>query len=392
MKKLLHLSAALSACTLLGCGVAQANSPYISKVYDFRPAPGQFVNELPEYEPGDTHATMLLKATEQIAGDRAPGMISLGAYGGYVVFGFDHPVVNKAGERDFKIYGNALISDRDNRGGSSEPGIVMVSADTNGNGLPDDPWYELAGSEYTKETTVKNYRLTYYAPDPSHAADPDPDDRYVTDRTYIRWTSNDAGQPEGYVARNTYHPQSYWPQWIADKTMEFEGTKLADNYVDISGDGSYFVLVFHDWGYADNLPNNEDKGFDIDWAVDADGKPAKLDKIDFVKVYTGVNQCCGRLGETSTEVSGAEDLHPDISGSVQTVGADRELLLLTASDNNGISVRTSAEALEYRVISASGASVGAGCLYTGENRIDTSALAPGIYLLHTSAGSLKFIR
>ena len=29
-------------------------------------------------------------------------------------------------------------------GGSAEPGIVFVSKDVNGNGEPDDEWYELA--------------------------------------------------------------------------------------------------------------------------------------------------------------------------------------------------------------------------------------------------------
>ena len=33
--------------------VAQ-NKPYITKIYDFCPAPGQFVNELPEWYEGDT--------------------------------------------------------------------------------------------------------------------------------------------------------------------------------------------------------------------------------------------------------------------------------------------------------------------------------------------------
>ena len=31
-----------------------AYSPYITKVYEYRPAPGQFVNELPRYTEGDT--------------------------------------------------------------------------------------------------------------------------------------------------------------------------------------------------------------------------------------------------------------------------------------------------------------------------------------------------
>ena len=35
----------------------------------------------------------------------------------------------------------------------------------------------------------------------------------------------------------------------------------------------------------------------------------KLDFIDFVKVYSAEQQMAGWLGETSTEVAGAEDLH-----------------------------------------------------------------------------------
>ena len=142
-----------------------AASPYINKVYEFRPAPGQFVNELPEYESGDTYADMLAKAQEALAFDKQPGAVSLGAFGGYVVFGFDHTIVNTPDAFDFKIYGNAIISDINNAGGSCEPGVVYVSRDENGNGLPDDPWYELAGSEHTNPATVSRFSVTYKRPD-----------------------------------------------------------------------------------------------------------------------------------------------------------------------------------------------------------------------------------
>ena len=61
----------------------------------------------------------------------------------------------------------------------------------------------------------------------------------------------------------------------------------------------------------DNHPNEvEDKSsFKIDWAVDKYGNKVKLPGVDFIRVYTGVNQQCGWLGETSTELSRAEDLH-----------------------------------------------------------------------------------
>ena len=76
---------------------AFAASPYLSRVYDYCPAPGQFINELPEYEAGDTRASILEKVAENLCGDERPGMISLGGFGGYVIVGFDHLVVNVSG-------------------------------------------------------------------------------------------------------------------------------------------------------------------------------------------------------------------------------------------------------------------------------------------------------
>ena len=37
--------------------------------------------------------------------------------------------------------------------------------------------------------------------------------------------------------------------------------------------------------------------------------PVALPGIDFVRVQTGINQYCGWIGETSTELSKAVDLH-----------------------------------------------------------------------------------
>ena len=45
----------------------------------------------------------------------------------------------------------------------------MVCQDLNKNGQPDadEPWYELAGSEYNHAETVHNYEITYYRPEPT---------------------------------------------------------------------------------------------------------------------------------------------------------------------------------------------------------------------------------
>lgn len=280
------------------------------KVLDYIAAPGQFGNTLPAYKKGDTQEIMNEKTQSML---EEKGLVSLGAYGGYIVVAFDHTVINIPGKTDLKIGGNAFYANANPKpnapkeGGSCEPGIVEVAYDRNGNGKPDDDeWYELAGSEYYKPTTLKNYEITYYKPDEKKIPTPD---RSIsaTDTTYCRWTDN-RGQ-SGYVFKNSFHKQPYYPQWAADK-ITFKGTLLPNNAIDESHKGTYWVLYAYPWGYVDNAPNNSDlSNMDIDWAVDKQGNKVHLPGIDFVKVYTGVQQYAGWLGDTSTEVSFFTDLH-----------------------------------------------------------------------------------
>ncbi len=290
-------------------------SPYISKVLEYRPAPGQFVNEMPKYEPGDTEEIMRKKAEENISG-KNDVMITLGGFGGYVTFGFDHTVMNVKGEKDFSVYGNAFYSlvDAGQPGGSCEPGIVMVAFDKNQNGNPDeDEWFELAGSEYYKPETAKNYEITYSCPDANKKPIPD-ETGQLTDLFYIPWADNQ--NANGYIPKNRFHTQDYFPKWIKDSSLTFKGTRLKNNAEDISGMGSYWVQYAYDWGYADNHPNDSTSliSFDIDWAVDRNGNKVALPGVDFIKVHTGVNQTCGWIGEISTEIVRARDLHIEVKG------------------------------------------------------------------------------
>lgn len=289
-------------------------SPNIARVLDYCPAPGQFINEMPKFEEGDTYTDILQKAEESISGTNDV-MISLGGYGGYVTFAFDHTVMNIEGEKDFRIWGNAFyeLTNPDAKGGSAEPGIVMVSYDSNCNGLPDDPWYELAGSEYYKPTTRHDYSITYHRPDPNREIIED-EDNSLSDINYIRWTDSD--NTSGHIPKNYFHIQDYWPGWISGDSMNFSGSLLPKNGVDASGMGTYFILYSYDWGYVDNHPNEfaDLNSFDIGDAVDARGNPVKLPGADFIRVYTGINQTCGWLGESSTEISKAQDLHIKVTG------------------------------------------------------------------------------
>lgn len=278
-------------------------SPFIAKIFDFMPAVGQFTNKLPAYESANTKADMIAKAQTSIVGKKSGGLISLGGFGGYIVFGFDHTITNVKGLRDLRIMGNAFYAAADTggvKGGSCEPGIIMVAYDANHNGKPDDnEWYEIAGSEYHKPTTIKDYQINYHRP---QSEEP-------TDATqYIHWDDNKGAS--GYKSKNAFHKQPYFPSWVLDAKLTLTGTCLPGNAIDQNGDGSYWVLTAYGYGYADNAPNNEDdSAIDIDWAVDAKGAKVELPGIDFVKIHTGVNQEAGWLGEVSTDITGAYDLH-----------------------------------------------------------------------------------
>lgn len=295
---------------------------YITKVLDFLPAVGQFTNKLPEYKDGDTQETMNAKVLEAI-GNNNRGMISLGGFGGYVVVGFDHTIKNVEGKRDFRVLANAFYAAANPDpnapiGGSCEPGVIMVAYDANKDGIPNDnEWYEIAGSSHIDPSQelwyqrakdagcnvnlYRNYEITYHRPQ----KEPSSRDEWST---YISWEDNQGNK--GYKVKNQYNAQSYFPQWVTTDKLTFKGTCLPQNGIDESGKGNYFVLYKFLYGYADNETNAaDDSAIDISWAINNMGQNVELPGVDFIKIYTGINQENGWLGECSTEITGVEDLH-----------------------------------------------------------------------------------
>lgn len=286
---------------------ADAATPYITQVFEYRPAPGQFVNISPTYSQGDTEADMCRKALEAIGGTTG-GTVSLGAFGGYITFGFDHTVTNEPGQADFNVLGNSFFNPKAEKtdGGSSEPGVIMVSRDDNGNGLPDDTWYEIRGEAHASATA--GYTITYTRPAPDHKPVVSDPRGAFSDDCYIEWTANDG--TSGYLRKLILYTQPYYPEWISDGTLTFTGTRLPGNAFREGNRIKEWVLYPVGKGYADCYPNDDSRaGIDISLAVDTQGNPANLSGIDFVRVYTGQNQDLVELGETSTEVTGAVDLH-----------------------------------------------------------------------------------
>ncbi len=247
-------------------------------VLDYAPMPGQFINIIPEYASEDTRLTMRKKANDIL---NEGGMVSLGAWGGSITLKLERPIVNREGV-DFRVLGNAFEN-------SAEPGVILVSSDTNHNGLPDEKWYILAGENFSTRLST----VVYYKP----TAD-------ASDTNYIRYRVNN--DIEGYLQHNSFNTQPYWPQWINNDYLEFTGLMLPVNGRYDSTQEKYILKPY--WGYADSYPNNDNRSLvDISNARDTEtGQPVSLKSIDFVSVYTGVLQTNGSIGEVSTEVAGIE--------------------------------------------------------------------------------------
>ncbi|MDE7126261.1 MAG: cell surface protein, partial [Muribaculaceae bacterium] len=255
-------------------------SAYSDKVYEWIPAPGQFINLATMGGAELSHESACVWAQNRLD---AGIDVSLGAFGGYIVVGFDHSIVASAGY-DFAIVGNAFVGENGAQC-SNEPGVVWVMQDVNGNGLPDDEWYELKGSEYDMESTVHGYAVTYYRPEASGMD--------------VRWSDNigNSGTID-YLA--AFHNQPYYyPMWIDSGSYTLSGTSLkARNYFD-TAIGVWTTLPYG-WGYADNVGSDaitgvqgQQTGFKISNAVFADGTPIDLQYIDFIKVQGAVQAKSG---------------------------------------------------------------------------------------------------
>ena len=292
--------------------------------------------------------------------------VSLGAFGGYVVLDFGVPAKDEDGNVtggiyndpdnaygvDFILYGNAM-------GTWAEPGCVQVSLDG-------ENWYDLAGSlHYRPETTDKGYAIWDYSTTYTHPEAAESEETGANGvavpyaSTYkLRPTSTEKTE-SGTVAINAWHKHSYFPLYnnyfvalnglstslnglvppltglnlttfgsYAAKTdasaakLTLKGVKLVPpknnnanstapddflfGYVDCHPNGlrSNVQLNPYTTGRTSNTTSNGDP-MDLSWAVEKDGTPKQLDAVRYVRVYTGVQQMNGIMGESSTEILGS---------------------------------------------------------------------------------------
>lgn len=285
---------------------SSGSSAKATAVVEWCPAPGQFIGDT-SAGGGMTEGIRTLEEANRWALRRinAGEFVSLGAFGGYIIVGFDHSIPARSASYDFSIRGNAYLNAMTGSGGSNEPGIIYVMQDVNGNGLPDDEWYELRGSESDVASTWRDYAVSYYRP-----AGP---------AMNVPWTDNRTTTGVVPYMASFHRQPSYYPAWIPADCYTLRGTRLEARTQQDAITGMWNSLPYP-WGYADNMgsdlltdddvysPDGQVNGFSISRAMQPDGTAIELKYIDFIKVQTGVCASMAILGEVSTEVAGFTDL------------------------------------------------------------------------------------
>jgi hypothetical protein len=178
--------------------------------------------------------------------------------------------------------------------------------DRNGNGLPDETWYELKGGDDVNPAyqalITRRYSLSYYK---------------IGDETTVNEFNQTIGAIGWVDAKGrTGVMGGGWPSlWgVSGDWVTYTCTLLRDNDDIVSS--NYTDLK--DWaGYVDvqssngNFPSHT---FSVAHAMRADGSPAHLSQVKFIKVQTAVFRYGGTFGEISTEIVDATNMDDQSGG------------------------------------------------------------------------------
>jgi hypothetical protein len=275
--------------------------PYVTSMYDFEPAPGTMANDCYK-EDGYTREDVMNIALGRIDSTSVGYLLDLGSFGGTVVVGFDHTIMNVPGEKDFRVYGeNEVIATE-----PVAPGLLFVAYDQNGNGKPDDDeWYEIKGSSHDTDDMTDNFSITYHRRTEGTEV---PSGRSFKD---IENVYCEPGTGDSYYLVLLKGYEDLCPLWLDQDKFSYSGKRL-DVHVEASSPGQYTLWSYDvpEWGYANAL----DPDIDIDWAVDQDGNEVHLPGIDFLKVVNCVSTDDIMIYSSiqtsmTTKIAGAGDLH-----------------------------------------------------------------------------------
>ena len=318
-------------------------------------------------------------STPKVVGGYSGTGVSLGAAGGYVEY--DMNVTNSDATPygvDFIVYGNAFV-------GNPEAASVKVYG-TPVNGTAG--WYELAGSLYYADETLRNVDVTYKKVTSASGEFTSAGIWYkierngVTLRTWTKFNTNTnvawwPEESEGYLGTN-----GVWGG-VNDVVISADQTQITYQNVTLVRDTD--ATADYAFGYADITPNGTNYGtpvnpytynttggnaYDISWAVNDNGEPVRLTTISKIRVYTSaaLNVSSGDapiftvpsiFGETSAEVCGIYAVNPGASEvgvtTEPTIRINGNTITATSVSDNA-AVYDSGGLLEGDIISVTAAS------------------------------------
>jgi hypothetical protein len=308
---LLHSSTPPLLISLALAAPAIAQSPFASRVLDYSPAPGQFVQN-PQFNDPARALGPPGTAGGLSEADNSK-CVTLGGFGGSITLGFDRPIwANPHNPRrmDFIVYGNGFYIGGDPMRRHAECGVIEVSRDDNHNGLPDDAWYVIPGSHLPSLAPIARTTATWDASTLNPA--------WIPPGRSGTWTSSGYQLPAFFgpspILVNSLGTgaEEVWGYADLAPTLLL-GDMTATNVVDDAAADPAMFYTLPDDPLATGISPGSGGGsaIAIRWAIDpATGVPANLDRIDFVRITTAINAVSPILGEISTEVSSVADVRP----------------------------------------------------------------------------------
>ena len=308
--------------------------------------------------------------------------VSLGMAGGYVQFDMgDNRIENNANNKygiDFIVYGNAFKGNPEAAGVQvSNDGVTWYTLAGSRHYMSDTKWNQnisyikiatanttIGGKSFAKAGIYVS--TDFAAPSSDNASDVDAAVALAT------WTGipqlTGSTYPKTYTI-DTPAAAAWWPEyasnenygnvwnignavngvsWLRNGTAEvitYTGVTTVEDDMVVLNEGATAAPTqaemtdVYQWGYADVRVNGSQygtvvnnpyaaapstdagaggDGFDLAWAVDANGNPVQLSSVRYVRVYSAVLFSAGVFGETSAEVCGLYVANGDGSGAATT--------------------------------------------------------------------------
>ena len=304
------------------CAALATAGPFATTVLEYTPAPGQFVNNAVFNDAAKALGPPLGGGT---SAPNNESVITLGAFGGSITLGFDAPItddpLNPYG-LDLIVFGNALWTGGDPTRRFAEAGIIEVARDSNGNGLPDDPWYVIPGSGLPA-VPGSVAAIQQWDDDPGTPTPPNNPAWYPDNAQFPEIPSNYSTSgfdlPAAFQTVPLLNPggagsvdESFFGYADLSPTLLL-GDLDADNVAEDPGIApeTFYTRPDNPFLVGVSLGSGGGDAIDIAWAVHPEtGEPARLASIDFVRISTGPNALAGILGELSTEIDAVSDAEP----------------------------------------------------------------------------------